>query len=139
MRRKTLFMAILIALVCTISPKTTVASDKSAILVTPAWLSDHLNDPNLVVLNVAQNARAYRNGHVPGARFLWVTKIAASNPELSFELVPVEQLDTLLEGLGISNDSRIVLCGVNGNVSPTARTYITLEYLGMAERTYILD
>ena len=132
-------MAILIAIVCTISPKTTVASDKSPILVTPAWLSDHLNDPNMVVLNVAQNARSYRNGHIPGARFLWVTRIAASNPELSFELVPLDQLDTLMEGLGISNDSRIVLCGVGGNVSPTARVYITLEYLGMAERTSILD
>ena len=113
--------------------------DKALVLVTPQWLAGHLNDPNLVVLNVAQNARAYRSGHIPGARFLWVTRFAASNPDLSFELVPVGQLDTLMEGLGISIDSRIVLCGVNGNVSATARAYVTLEYLGMGDRTSILD
>jgi len=134
-------LSILIALVaCSISAHSVIASDdKAPILVTPQWLAEHLKDPNLVVLNVAQNARAYRGGHIPGARFLWVTRVAASNPELSFELVPVDQLDTLMEGLGVSNDSRIVLCGVNGNVSPTARVYITLEYLGMGDRTSILD
>ena len=115
------------------------AGDKAPILVTPAWLSDHLHDPNLVVLSVCQNVRFYRQGHIPGSRFLWVTWLAAPNPELSFELVSVDQLDTLMEGLGISNDSRIVLCGVNGNVSPTARVYITLEYLGMGDHTSILD
>ena len=132
------FFLLAFLFVLTISGST--ASDNNAsVLVTPKWLAEHLKDPDLVVLNVAQNARAYRNGHVPSARFLWVTNFAASNPELTFQLVPVEQLDTLLEGLGVSNHSRVVLCGVNGNVSPTARAYITLEYLGMGDRTSILD
>ncbi|HTK81460.1 MAG TPA: sulfurtransferase [Bacteroidota bacterium] len=115
------------------------ASEKAPILVTPEWLSQHLNDPDIVVLNVSQNARFYRQGHIPGARFLWVTSFAAPNPELSFELVPPDQLVKLFEGLGVSNTSRIILCSVNGNVSPTARAYITLEYLGMGDRTSILD
>ena len=113
--------------------------NKAQVLVSTGWLAEHLNDPNLVVLNVASNARAYRSGHIPGARFLWVTWFAASTPELSFELVPVKQLDTLMKGLGISNDSRIVLCGIGGNVSATARAYVTLDYLGMGDRTSILD
>ena len=116
-----------------------VADERAPVLVTPAWLAEHLNDPDLVVLNVSQNIRFYRQGHIPGARFLWITSLAAANPELSFELVPLAQLDTLMEGLGVTNTSRIVLCGVNGNVSPTARAYITLEYLGMGDRTSILD
>jgi thiosulfate/3-mercaptopyruvate sulfurtransferase len=116
-----------------------LASDDAPVLVSPSWLADHLNDPDMVVINVSQSIRDYRRGHIPGARFLWPTSVAAANTELSFELVSVEQLDTLLEGLGISNDSRIVLCGVNGNVSATARVYITLDYLGMGGRTSILD
>jgi thiosulfate/3-mercaptopyruvate sulfurtransferase len=115
------------------------SDEQAPVLVTPAWLAEHLNDPNFVVLNVAQNVRFYRQGHIPGARFLWVTSFAAPNPELSFDLVPLEQLDTLMEGLGVTNDSHIVLCGVNGNVSATARAYITLEYLGMGDRVSILD
>jgi len=129
---------VLLAIVCW--PLATLAQDGPApILVTPAWLSEHLTDPHVVVLNVAQNKRDYRRGHIPGARFLWIPSFAAANPELSFELPPVDHLDTLLEGLGISNTSRIILCGVGGNVSATGRMYITLEYLGMGERTSILD
>jgi len=121
-------------------PIPVIAQDGPApVLVTPAWLSNHLSDQYLVVLNVAQNKRDYRRGHIPGAQFLWVSSFAAANPELSFELQPVDNLDTLLEGLGISNASRIILCGVGGNVSATGRMYATLDYLGMADRTSILD
>jgi thiosulfate/3-mercaptopyruvate sulfurtransferase len=62
-----------------------------------------------------------------------------SNPELSYELLPVEQLDTTLQALGVSNDSRIILCGIGGNVNQVARVFVTLDYLGMGDRTSILD
>ena len=113
--------------------------EKSPVLVTSEWLSQHLNDPDIVVIHVAQSIRGYRNEHIPGARFLWVPLVAAATPELSFELVPVERLDTLMEGLGISNESRVILCGFGGNVSATARMYVTFEYLGMGDHTSILD
>jgi thiosulfate/3-mercaptopyruvate sulfurtransferase len=113
--------------------------EKVPLLVTPAWLAAHLNDPDLVVLNVAQNIRSYRTGHIPGSRFLWYNSIAAPTQELNAELAPLAQLDTVLEGLGVSTNSRIILCGVMGNVSLTARTYVTLQYLGMGDRTSILD
>ena len=140
MKTHVLFPAIMATVVC-LGPIGTARSGdiKASVLVTPQWVAGHLGDPDLVVLNVAQNTRAYKNGHIPGARFLWVSRFAASNPDLSFELVPVDQLDTLMEGLGISNDSRIILCSVNGNVSATARAYVTLEYLGMGDRTSFLD
>ena len=114
-------------------------SETPSLLVTPAWLAEHSNDQDLVILHVSQNRRDYLNGHIPGARFLWVGRMALSNPELSFEVLPVSQLDTTLEVLGISNTSRIVLCSSGGNVSATARMYITFDYIGMGDRTFILD
>ncbi len=132
------FRTVVIALASLVS-LASHGSGKAPVFVSAAWLSDHLNDPNLVILNVSQNKRDFRRGHIPGARFLWVTSMAASNQELSFELPPLEQLDTVVAGLGISNDSRIILCGVNGNVSATGRIYITLEYLGLGDQTSILD
>ncbi len=135
MKRIGIFSIVIILII--LAQAFVTAGEKAPVLVTPEWLAAHLNDPDLVILNLGQSARDYRRGHIPGARFLWMSSIAASNPELSFELVPVEQLDTLFEGLGVSNDSRIVLYGVN--VSPTARAYITLDYLGMGDRTSILD
>jgi len=62
-----------------------------------------------------------------------------SNPELSYELLPVEQLAASLEKLGVSNDSRIILCGIGGNVNQVARVFVTLDYLGLGDRTSILD
>ncbi|GEM_PF-4453228 len=79
------------------------------------------------------------SGHVPGARYLWVGSVAMANPEMSFEPVPVDQIRTTLQDLGVSNDSCIILCGVGGNVNPTARVFLTFEYLGMGGQTSILD
>jgi thiosulfate/3-mercaptopyruvate sulfurtransferase len=115
------------------------AEGEQPVFVSTTWLAEHMNDPSLVILHVTQYHRDYAKGHIPGARFLWVGSMAMSNPELSFELVPVAQLDTVVEGLGISNDSRIVLCGVNGNVSPVARMFATFEYLGFGGKVSILD
>jgi len=115
-------------------------SDKNeSILVSTSWLADHLTDPSLVVLHVASLKRDYTAGHIPGARYLWVGSMAISNPDMSFEVVPVAQLKEALEAVGVSNESRIILCGVGGNVSPTARAFITLEYVGMGGKVSILD
>lgn len=134
---RTLLFTFLLTLVGLASVK---ADDHpSGVFVSTTWLAEHMNDPSLVILNVAQNRRDYLKGHVPGARFLWVGWMASSNPDLSFQLLPTQQIDSLLEELGVSNDSKIVLCGVNGNVSPTARIFATLEYMGMGGRTWILD
>ena len=118
---------------------TKASSQDAQVFVSTIWLADHLKDPSLVVLHVTQYRREYDKGHIPGARFLWPGSLAASNTELSYELVPLAQLDSVLEGLGVSNNSRIILCGVGGNVSPTARMFVTLDYLGMGDRTSILD
>ena len=113
--------------------------EKAPILVSTTWLAEHLKDPHLVVLNVSPIRQIYLRGHIPGARFLWMGSLAIPTPELNYQLPPLKQLETVLVGLGISNDSRIILCSVNGNVSPTARVYITLDYLGLGDQTSILD
>jgi thiosulfate/3-mercaptopyruvate sulfurtransferase len=45
----------------------------------------------------------------------------------------------LFESLGVSNDSRIVLYWGKDWVSPTTRVFLTLDYLGLGDRTSILD
>jgi thiosulfate/3-mercaptopyruvate sulfurtransferase len=107
-------------------------------VVSPEWLSQHLNDPDLVVLNIANNRREYTSGHVPGARMLWFGALAPGNPDLATELPPLAQLDSIIESLGISNNSRIVV--YSAQVSPAAgRAYMTLDYLGLGDRTAMLD
>jgi len=114
-------------------------SGPATVLVSNEWLVGHLKDSDLVVLTVADRMWMYKNGHIPGSRFLWVSSYATATPELGFELVPLKQLKTAMEKLGVSNRSRVVLCSVGGNVSATARAYVTMDYLGMGDRTSILD
>ena len=113
--------------------------EKAQMLVSTAWLAEHLKDPSTVVLHVASLRRDYTAGHIPGARYLWSGSVAQGTPDMSFELVPVPKLKEAFEAWGVSNSSRIVLCGVGQNVSSAARVFLTLEYLGMAEKTSILD
>ena len=115
------------------------SADESPMIVSSSWVADHLNDPALVVLQVASLRRDYASGHIPGARYLWSGWIAQGTPDMSFEVVPVSKLRESLEALGVSNNSRIVLCSVGGNVSTTARAYLTFEYVGLGGRVSMLD
>lgn len=133
-------LAFLIAAVSLLASSTARADEeKTPVLVTTSWVADHLNDPSMVILHVASLRRDYAAGHIPGARYLWVGSMAQGTPEMSFEVNPVPQIKEALEAAGVSDDSRIVLCGVNGNVSATARVFLTLEYVGMGDRISILD
>jgi thiosulfate/3-mercaptopyruvate sulfurtransferase len=136
---KVIIIFLLCAFVACYPQQSTAQSNTPTIFVTTSWLAEHLNDSSIVVIQVAPIRRDYERGHLPGSRFLWVGWMALSNPELSYEMLPVEQLDTLLEGLGVSNDSRIILCGTGANVGAVARVFATLDYLGMGDKTSILD
>jgi len=107
-------------------------------IVSVQWLADHLNDPNVVVLQLASTRRDYTSGHIPGARFLWFNDVAPSNPDLNTELPSVARLDSLFESLGVSDNSRIVVYGQT--ITPiVARVFMTLDYLGAGDRAAVLD
>lgn len=116
------------------------------IIVSAAWLRTHINDPNLVVLDLTMpdmdSPDPYDAGHVPGARQLDFHSIVAGDGNhgtLSMELVAADSLRNVLEGLGVSDRSTIVLYSTSRWVSPVARAYVTLDYLGLGARTHILD
>ncbi|MCI0707711.1 MAG: hypothetical protein L0Y80_09545 [Ignavibacteriae bacterium] len=109
------------------------------IFVSTQWLADHLNDPDVVVLHVSFSRKDYLVGHIPGSRFLWYSWLAESTPDLNAEMASPEKADTLLEGLGVTNDSRIVLCFTGANITPAARTMIALTYYGLGGSISLLD
>ncbi len=44
------------------------------LLVSTAWLADHLKDPDLVLLHVADTFADFKRGHIPGSRYLTTAK-----------------------------------------------------------------
>ena len=107
--------------------------------VSTQWLSEHLQDKNLVVLQVAFSRREYEYAHIPGARFLWFEGLAPSTPELSTEMPTVEEGKHILEDLGVTNDSKIVVVFNGGSVTIGTRMVLALTYFGFGERTALLD
>src|SRR5205085_11422330 len=57
----------------------------------------------------------------------------------SYELPSPARLDSALEALGISDDSRIVIYQSNNFYTPSTRIYLTLYWAGLGARTSILD
>jgi thiosulfate/3-mercaptopyruvate sulfurtransferase len=108
-------------------------------LVSTAWVQEHLGDPGLVVLQVAATRREYRQGHLPGARFVWSQAYAPSTPDGSYDLPTMEQAAGLFRDLGLRPDSRIVLVYAGTAVQQTARALLTLEQFGLAGRASIMN
>ena len=113
--------------------------DREPMIVSTAWLAEHLNDSNLVIIH-AGAAQDYQDAHIPGAQLLELSELSTPH-EAGFmmQLPPVAQLKAAFEKVGVSNDSRIVLYTSRDWVTAPARVFWTLDYLGLADRASYLD
>jgi thiosulfate/3-mercaptopyruvate sulfurtransferase len=83
------------------------------VLVTTEWLADHLRDDGLVVAEVDENPDLYDEGHVPGAiKLHWRDDL---QDPVERDLVEKDAFEQLLGGLGIANDTILVLYGDRNN------------------------
>ena len=113
------------------------AAVKSDMLVSGAWLADHLKDANLVILHVAPARTGYDANHIPGARYVPFGEIAVAKDGVANELPPVADLKAVFERAGVSDNSRVILV-TEGSVLSATRAYFTLDYLGH-DQTALLD
>lgn len=107
--------------------------------VSTQWLSDHLNDKDVVILQVGFSRNEYKYAHLPNARFVWFNSLAPSNPDLNTEMPSLEEGKKVLEELGIEQRSKIVLVFAGQSIATTTRIILALNYLGFADQTALLD
>lgn len=146
-------LALLLALLIPagiIARRTPVPPAADDILVSTAWLADHLSDPDLVILEVGPR-EAYEAGHIPGAQFMDLMSLSAPHnmsmsreerardTALALELPALGRLDSTLGAFGISNTSRVVVYFNDEWLTPAARVFLTLDYAGLRGRIYYLD
>jgi len=121
-------------------------------LVSTEWLSQHLNDPDLVLLDCTvttiphddggfHNVSArpdYELGHLPNAGFadLKGDLCDTSNP-VEFALPKPEEFCHAMGALGVGDDSKVVLYDAN-YTAWAARVWWMLRWVGF-DRTAILD
>lgn len=121
------------------SPAST-QSPRDQLLVTPAWLAAHLNDPDLVLLHVGE-AEEYAAAHIPGARLVDMEDVSTGHSDtgLMLQTLPPDVLRERLQALGISDGSRIVVYYGDDWVSPSTRIIFALDHAGLGARTSLLD
>jgi thiosulfate/3-mercaptopyruvate sulfurtransferase len=112
---------------------------RDSMIVSTDWLAKHLKDDSLVLLQVGDK-KEYDAAHIPGAQFIQTSDISTPRGQgLILELPRVEQLKATFEKVGVTDKSRIVVYFSKDWVTPTARVYMTLDYLGLGDQTSILD
>lgn len=109
------------------------------ILVSPQWVKERLNDPTLVILQVNFFRLDYEKEHIPGARFLWPEWLTPNSPDGSYNVPEPKKATEILQKLGVSKNSKIVLCHVRDQVTVTARIFMTLEQLGLRGQVSYLN
>jgi len=129
--RKIFLMMTVIAFSITVSAQN--------IIVSPQWLNDNMNDPDLVIVQTSFLKFDYDNEHIKGARYLWPDWLTANSPEGTYNPPDPKAATKVLQDLGINKNSKIVLCHAFGDVSITARMFITLENLGLRDRVSYLN
>lgn len=114
--------------------------DKNTMLVSTAWLADHLNDPNIVVI-VIWNQADFNKEHIPDSVFMnfMDTHLMTGPTGLTMELPPMSQLAETFGKLGVTNDSHIILYQAGSSFTATARLYLTLDAMGLGAQTSVLD
>ena len=95
------------------------------LLVDTAWLAQHLNDPNIRIVDM--RARGYADGHIPEAVFLdnnWIR-----NPKAPPTFLPTPQeFEALMTRLGISNTTRVIAYDERGGIYATRLWWIMNHY-----------
>jgi thiosulfate/3-mercaptopyruvate sulfurtransferase len=111
------------------------ASPRDSLVVSTAWLADHLHDPNLVLLHIG-DAADFAKGHIPGAHEVKLEEISQrqSAAGLSLEMLPLPELKAKLEALGVSDASHVVIYESSNWFSPSTRVMATLDYAGLGDR-----
>lgn len=92
----------------TLSSDERAAESVSVLRVSPGWVADHLDDPDLRLIEVDVSPTAYDAGHIPSA-VLWNAYTDLRNP--GYAPITPSQLATLLSHTGIEPESTIVLYG----------------------------
>jgi len=83
------------------------------VLVSTAWVEEHLEDPSLRILEVDEDILLYDTGHIPGAQKIdWQRDFW---DEVVRDFIDEEGFARLMERLGISNDTTVVLYGDKNN------------------------
>ncbi|MFN3422710.1 MAG: sulfurtransferase [Armatimonadota bacterium] len=122
----TLSISLLVAAVSLAQPLLT-----SPTVVTTDWLSQHLNNPNIRIIDARTNLRDYLNGHIPNAIYLNTETLRVSLGGVPARLLPPDRLAEIFGAIGVGNQHTVIVYSSSEDSFAHA-TYVAfvLEFLG---------
>ena len=83
------------------------------VLVSTAWLFEHMNDPKIRILESNEDVLLYDMGHIPGAQKLdWHADL---NDQVVRDYLAPPQFEALLRRLGIDDSTTVIFYGDKNN------------------------
>lgn len=88
-------------------------AEKYDVLVDAEWVAQHLNDPNVRIVESNEDPLLYSSGHIPGAVEIdWTHDL---NDSVVRDYVGREAFEKLCQAKGIANDTLVVFYGDRNN------------------------
>jgi thiosulfate/3-mercaptopyruvate sulfurtransferase len=114
--------------------------DDPKTLVSTGWLGDHLDDPDLRVIDASwhmpaagRDARAeYQAAHIPDARFFDIDAVSDKRSALPHMAPPPEMFISRIRAMGIGDGQQIVIYD-NSDVRSAARLWWTFRLMGKTD------
>ncbi|MEM7472441.1 MAG: 3-mercaptopyruvate sulfurtransferase [Pseudomonadota bacterium] len=115
-------------------------SDDPKTLVSTDWLQQHLNDPDLRILDASwylpdagRDGKAeYNRGHIPGARFFDIGEISDTRSALPHMAPPVEKFMSRMRAMGVGDGHQVVVYDGAGLFS-AARVWWLFRLMGKTD------
>ena len=83
------------------------------VLVSTGWLAEHLEDPNIRIIESDEDVLLYDTGHIPGAQKVdWHQDL---NDPVQRDYVSSEQFERLLQEKGIDENTTVIFYGDKNN------------------------
>lgn len=91
----------------------TLSQHNTEVLVSTDWVAEHLDDPNVILVESNEDPLLYPSGHIPGAYEVdWTRDL---NDPLVRDYVSADAFSALMSRIGATPDSKIVFYGDKNN------------------------
>ena len=95
-------------------------------LVSTQWLAEHLDEPNLCMIEMDLDSQAYDREHIPGSIFWSAYALLLDNLQINFSLKAMEKL---LADSGITKDTTVIAVH-NGFIATSGFIFWLFKVLG---------
>ena len=106
-----------------------MAAEASSELMDTEWLTAHLSEKNLRIVDIRDGIKEYWQGHIPGAVYLSPEALRWPDRGVPVKLIPPEGLAILLGEMGIDENTTVVVYSEKSDYKASYLMW-ALDYIG---------